>query len=462
VQGNLQALSVVAVYLVVMILLGVFTRERVQGTTDFLVAGRRLGTLMTAATLAALQLGAGVTLGGAEMAAEHGFWPGTWFGIGAGGGLVLAGWLVGPRMHKSVGFVPMDFFADRYGDSKRIRLWAWLSNIPSLLGILVIQLMAAGSVLAGFGVPRPLAVAISAIVVLLYSVISGMWGGVATDLVQLLLKAVAIPLVAALAGSKAGLTPSRLVATAFIPHGMGTRAAYIILPFLFSISVSYDAFMRFQCARSGEAARRGAIGGGVVVIAVGAGAACIGVSGRALFPSAPAGEVFGLVMRGLLSPVLAGLLLSAVLAAAMSTANSLVMSLAGTFTRDFYNQVLHPDRALEDLPKATPIARAVVVGSLVVAAVLGIQKTGILSTMILFNVPYMGSMLVPLLGGALWRGATRRGASWAIAVGAAGGAATFVVGIAGLESRFFPVDLGLMTVWAASLVAFVVGSLGDA
>src|SRR5262245_12737318 len=111
-----------------MVLLGVVTRERVHRTSDFLVAGRTLGTLMTAASLAARQIGAGVILGGTEMAAQYGFWAGTWFGVGAGGGLILAGWLVGPRLHRTVGFVPMDFFADRYGESKRIRLWAWISN----------------------------------------------------------------------------------------------------------------------------------------------------------------------------------------------------------------------------------------------------------------------------------------------------------------------------------------------
>jgi SSS family solute:Na+ symporter len=458
VSGHTQTLVVVGIYLTLMVAIGVATRERVHRASDFLIAGRKLGAIMTAASLAALQIGAGVVLGGAEMAAQHGFWPGTWFGIGAGAGLILAGWLVGPRLHRSMGFVPMDFFAHRYGESRRVRLWAWVSNIPSLLGILVVQLMAAGSVMTSFGVPRPLGVMIAALVVLLYSALSGMWGSVATDVVQLALKVVSLPVVAVLAGAKARLDPAATLSSALVPPGMGARAAYIILPFLFSISVSYDAFMRFQCARTPEAARRGAIGGGVVILFASAATAWIGTAGRVLFPSVEPGAVFGRVMQDLLPPVLAGVVLSAVLAAAMSCANSLAMSLAGTFTRDFYNSVLNPGVALDDLPRATLLARAVVVGSLIVAALLAIQQSGILTTMILFNVPYMASMLVPLLGGALWPRANARGARWAIAVGAAGGGAVFVVGIAGLEKSLFPVDLGLMAVWGASLFAFVVGS----
>lgn len=45
--------------------------------------------------------------------------------------------------------VPLDYFAKRYGDSKGIRFWAWISNVPSLLGIFIAQLLACGGILAG-------------------------------------------------------------------------------------------------------------------------------------------------------------------------------------------------------------------------------------------------------------------------------------------------------------------------
>ena len=38
---------------------------------------------------------------------------------------------------------------------------------------------------------------------------------------------------------------------------MGSRAVFLITPFLFSISVSYDAFIRYQSARTARIAQVG-------------------------------------------------------------------------------------------------------------------------------------------------------------------------------------------------------------
>jgi SSS family solute:Na+ symporter len=137
---------VVITYLSALIALGVFMSKRVALASDFLVAGRKLGLPLTTATLAAVQLGAGVILGGSAMAAQFGVWPGVWYGFGCGGGLILAGLLVAPKMRKEGGYVPLDFFGSKYGERKWVRIWGWASNIPSLLGIFVAQLMAAGSI----------------------------------------------------------------------------------------------------------------------------------------------------------------------------------------------------------------------------------------------------------------------------------------------------------------------------
>ena len=106
-------LSVVVIYLAGTAVLGIILKKRVKSASDFLIAGRNLGLWLTTATLAAIQLGAGVILGGAELGAEAGLWPGTWYGIGCGGGLILAGLLVASKLRRRGGFVPLDFFGER-------------------------------------------------------------------------------------------------------------------------------------------------------------------------------------------------------------------------------------------------------------------------------------------------------------------------------------------------------------
>lgn len=172
---------VVIGYLLTLIGLGIYMSRRVASASDFLIAGRKLGLALTTATLAALQLGAGIILGGAALAAEFGVWPGVWYGIGCGGGLILAGLLVASKMREHGGYVPLDFFGSRYGERRWVRVWGWLSNIPSLLGIFVAQLMAAGSIMMIFGFDYVHGIIIVAVAITLYSAVGGMWGVVGED-----------------------------------------------------------------------------------------------------------------------------------------------------------------------------------------------------------------------------------------------------------------------------------------
>ncbi len=190
---------VVIFYLGLSLLVGVFLSRRVKKTSDFLIAGRKLGLLLTTATLSAVQIGAGVILGGAEMGAGKGMWPGLWYGLGCGGGLILAGILVAARLRERGGVVPLDFFAVRYGERRWERVWGWLSNIPSLLGILVAQLLAAGSILSLFGLDFHLGLLLIGAVLLFYSVMGGMWGVVMVDFIQVSIIVLSIPAVALVA-----------------------------------------------------------------------------------------------------------------------------------------------------------------------------------------------------------------------------------------------------------------------
>jgi len=455
---------VVIVYLLALIALGVYMSRRVASASDFLVAGRKLGLALTTATLAALQLGAGIILGGAAMAAEFGVWPGVWYGIGCGGGLILAGLLVAAKMREHGGYVPLDFFASRYGERKWVRVWGWLSNIPSLLGIFVAQLMAAGSIMMIFGFEYTQGIIIVAVAIMLYSAVGGMWGVVAVDFVQLGTIVLGIPLVAAVAlwnlgdvAASGGL--GAVLSTPFIPTGMGSRAIFLIVPFLLSISVSYDAFMRYQSAKSAAVAKWGCILAGLIVIALSLCVGVIGAVGRILYPGVGHQEVLPHTIGTLLHPVVAGLVVSALLAAVMSSSNCLLISLSGCFTRDLYNKVFNPEVRLDELRYTKTLSRAVIAVSAIAGILMASRAGGILDTIIIFNYPYMGSMLVPLLGGVLFARATAKGAVAAIFVGGTIGVVSFLAGIPGRMHGLFNVDLGLLVAYTASAVVFVAVSL---
>ncbi|HUU33445.1 MAG TPA: hypothetical protein VMW48_05240, partial [Vicinamibacterales bacterium] len=214
-------IGIVSLYLLGTLVAGALLSTKIKRISDYLVAGRSLGLALCTASLAAVQIGAGVVLGGAETGAQSGLWPGVWYGLGCGGGLILGGLFAAEKMRSSNGVVPIDYFALRYGEHRGVRTWAWLSNIPSLLGIFAAQMMAAGSVLSGaLGVSFQTAVLIVAGVIFVSNVLSGMWGVVFADFFQVSVIMIGVPLTAlATLGHIDTATTWQVLSTPFIPTG---------------------------------------------------------------------------------------------------------------------------------------------------------------------------------------------------------------------------------------------------
>lgn len=461
---NTIIVIICVLYFFTMVGTGIFASRKNKKTSDFLVAGRKLNVFMTAITLAAVQIGVGIVLSSATNGYNMGVWPGIYYSIGCGGGLILAGLLTTKKLREQEGYVPLDYFAERYGDSKGVRLWAWISNVPSLLGIFIAQLLACGGILAGFGIPFKWGVVITAVVILIYCTVGGMWGVVLTDVIQTGVIVIGIPILfiaVIYQYINGGGSLSAIYATPFIPQGMGTKFIYLVLPFLLSISVSYDAYSRIQSAKDAKTARLGCIIGGVLVIIVGTLCSSIGAAAVSLFPGVTDG-IFTIAATGVLPPVLAGIVIAAILSAAMSSANCVILSMGASFSRDFYNKFLHPEvDNLDDLPKSKKVSQAAVFLGSIVGIIFAFNMTDILDAMIIFNYPYMGSLLIPLLGGLLWKGATRKGAFAAAFGGGIIGVGAFLCGIPGPLNGLMNTDLALMFAYLVSAIMLVIVSLAD-
>jgi SSS family solute:Na+ symporter len=172
----------------------------------------------------------------------------------------------------------------------------------------------------------------------------------------------------------------------------------------------------------------------------------------------PDDQVLPHTIQSLLHPVAAGLVVAALLAAVMSSSNCLLISLSGCFTRDLYNKVFKPKVALDELPHTKILSRTVIVFMASVGILIALNAEGILDTIIIFNYPYMGSMLVPLLGAVLFPRATTKGAIAGMVVGGVIGVGSFIAGVPG-RAGLFNIDLGLFIAYTASAIVFVSVSL---
>ena len=380
-------------------------------------------------------------------------------GVGCGLGCILAGIFIAPRMRDVQAVVPMDYFEARFGSYKIMRFWAWLSNVPSLLGIFVAQLLACGSILQAFGIPFWIGVVVCAVIILIYASMGGMWSVVVGDTINIAVIMIGIPVAAIVALTKLGATGVNPITTVFltpiIPQGLLSKCIYAVAPMLVSIGVSYDAFLRYQSAKDVHAARWGCIWGGIITMFVGTMASAIGVSGNLLNPGAEAGSIFASTVSSTMSPIFAGIVVTAVLAAAMSSGNGLLICLGASFSRDFYNKILHPDKEMDDLPKTKTIAQVTIVLACLVGIFFAFKMTNVLDAIILFNYPYMGSMLVPLYGSLLYKNATIKGCFCGMIGGAIVGTVCFLAGIPSPIQGLFNPDMGLFLAYAVALILMV-------
>jgi solute:Na+ symporter, SSS family len=346
-------------YFLILIIAGVYSSAKNKKTSDYLLAGRRLNLPMTIATLSAVQIGAGIILDGSANGAKMGVWPGMWYALGCGGGLILAGLFVVGRLRQKDGFVPLDFYESRYGKNKWVRIWTWMSNVPSLFGIFIAQLLACGSILSGFGIPFSTGVIACAMVILIYSTIGGMWGIVMTDIIQTSIIIISLPVLTIasiiMLYSK-GYTIGSIYATPFIPAGTFIKFIYLVVPFLIAISVSYDAYIRYQSAKDANTAKWGCVIAGVVVIFIGILTSTVGAVGAIIYPDKKEG-IFSFMIMQSLNPFLAGIVIAAILGASMSSASGLLVAMGATFSRDLHNRFLHPEATLDEMLYSKIISR---------------------------------------------------------------------------------------------------------
>lgn len=454
-------LGVTAVYMLVLIGAGFIGKKKAKKVSDFLVCGRNLGIIMTANTIAATQIGAGIVVGGATTGGQLGVWPGMYYALGCGVGCIVAGIFIAGKMRAANAVVPMDYFEKRFGTNKAIRGWAWLSNVPSLLGIFVAQLLACGSILEAFGIPFWVGVVVCAVVIMIYSSMGGMWSVAIGDSIQIVIIMIFIPVSAILALVALGNTGvpaiSTVFATPFIPHGLFSKFIYMISPMLVSIAVSYDSFMRYQSARSVETAKWGCIFGGILTIIIGTFASSIGATGIQLFPDHGDG-IFAYTIAQTSPLIIAALVIVAVLAAAMSSGNGLLICMSASFSKDLYNGVFHPDKSLEELPQSKTIARWTIIIACILGTLITFKLTNILDAIILFNYPYMGSMLVPLYAALMSKNATRKGCYVAMVFGAVIGIVCFLGGLGILPLN---ADMGLFAAYIVSVIVMMIVSTSD-
>jgi SSS family solute:Na+ symporter len=309
--------------------------------------------------------------------------------------------------------------------------------------------------------PRVPSIILGGAVVVTYSVLGGMWSITLTDFVQFLIQTVGIflvllPIVLSETGGFTRLTevlPAE--ATSLTGIGAGTIVTYFVI-YTFGLLIGQDIWQRVFTARSPGVARWAGAVAGVYCLLYGVAGAVVGMAASVIVPGLEErDDAFAAVVDATMPAVLAGLVLAAALAAVMSTASGALIATATVFSQDIV-QRLRGQAPVADGDDAHLRSNRLYVaafGLLVIAISCALQDV-VAALTVAYDI-LVGGLLVPILGGLIWRRGTNVGALLAMGVGTLATLVTMAV-VGDLYANE-PIYVGL----AAGLVVFVVGSLAS-
>ena len=364
----LYMIATIAVYLVGMILVGVFLSKKNETTADFYLGGRKMGPFVTAMSAEASDMSSYLLMGLPGLAYLSGCCEVGWTAIGLAVGTYLNWLIVARRLRRyssNLGAITLpDFFSRRFHDRSN------LLNAISALIILIffVPYTASGFAACGklfhslFGADYMTAMILSALVIVGYTITGGFFAVSTTDLIQSIVMTVALISVLGYGVISAGGWNAVMENAASLPGYLSLSAShdpvsgaaqpYSLISILSTLAWGLGYFgmphilLRFMAIRDEKElvlSRR--IATFWVVIAMGV-AVLIGIvglgmtaAGRVEFLAGSGSEtiivrIAELISRhGVAAALLAGLVLAGILAATMSTADSQMLAAASTSCR---------------------------------------------------------------------------------------------------------------------------------
>ncbi|ANZ38903.1 sodium:solute symporter [Lentzea guizhouensis] len=440
--------AVIAAYVLGMIGMGWWGMRRATSKSEYLVAGRRLGFAMYSGTMSAVVLGGASTIGGVGLGYKFGI-SGAWMVFAIGLGILLLSALFARRIVRLKVYTVSQMLDLRYGGSSSMVsgtvMWAYtlMLTVTSTIAYSTIFTVL-------FGLPKSVGVIIGGGIVVLYSVLGGMWSITLTDIVQFVVKTIGIlflllPISLSAAGGFDGIK-ERLNDPAVFDVGtigVSTIITYLLI-YVFGLLIGQDIWQRVFTAKSPQVATWGGITSGLYCLVYAVAGAVIGTAGKALYPDiANSDEAFATIVENLLPTGVRGLVLAAALAAMMSTSSGALIACATVASTDIWKRGakgdVHSNRMFTLVLGIVAIGIAVALNDVVAALTVA------------YNI-LVGGLLVAILGGLVWKRGTQAGAMTSMAAGSLTAIAFMVLDGVLADSPIY-YSLG------ASLVTYVVVSL---
>ncbi|MET7481030.1 sodium:solute symporter, partial [Streptomyces sp. NPDC005648] len=238
----------------------------------------------------------------------------------------------------------------------------------------------------------------------------------------------------------------------FDPLGIGGETIFTyVLIYTFGMLIGQDIWQRVFTARGDSTAKWGGTVAGTYCLVYALAGAVIGTAAKVLYPKlAGPDDAFATIVKDELPVGVRGLVLAAALAAVMSTSSGALIACATVANNDIWSRLRGRTVSGDHDEVRGNRAFILVMGVGVICTAIALNNV-VEALTVAYNL-LVGGLLVPILGGLLWKRGTAQGALAAVAVGG--------LAVIGLMAGYGilanePVYYGLLS----SLVAYVAVSL---
>ena len=453
-EGSLQILIAMVCYMAVVIGIGIYFAKRSnQSSEDYFLGGRSLGPWVTAMSAEASDMSGWLLMGLPGVAYWCGLSDAAWTSIGLALGTYINWLLVAKRLRRysavaGDAITLPDFFSNRFHEKKKVIMTL------SALFILIFFTVYASScfVTCGklfstlFGASYQSMIIAGAVFVVIYTFLGGFLAESASDFMQAVVMIFALTVILitgtlAAGGLQAVVNNAKDIPGFFTFFGIaspsvdasgvqqvangapvfGEAGSYGLLTIISTLSWGLGYFgmpqvlLRFMAIRkTDELVRARRIATVWVVISLTA-AVLIGLMGRAMFPvhetlntASGAENVFIVLSRHLLPPLLAGLVMAGILAATISSSDSYLLIAASAVSLNIFKGILKKDASDKQV---MTMSRVILLLIAVVGVIIAMDENSVIFTIVSFAWAGFGAVFGPIMLFSLfWKRTTQAGA----------------------------------------------------
>ena len=478
-------MTTIALYLLMMIVIGFACSNKNKDSADFYLGGRKLGPLVTAMSAEASDMSGWLLMGLPAVALMGGLAEASWTAIGLAIGTYINWLIVAKRLRvysqRLNAFTLPDFFAKRFGDNGHI-----LTLIAAIIiAIFFIPYTASGFAACGklfsgfFGMDYTLAMILSAAVIVIYCTLGGFLAASTTDFVQSIIMTIALFVVVGFGEGIAGgfntVFANVKGLDGFLDLCKGfnvasnTTGSYGALPVASTLAWGLGYFgmphilLRFMAIEDKDKLKTSRRVASVWVVISMAVAVIIGVIGYTLmkngvvgpYESASAAETIivdiskFLSTYGFVPAITAGIILAGILASTMSTADSQLLAASSSISQNLLAEVFNIKMSKKTL---FIVARVSVILISVIAIFLALDPTSSVFTIVSFAWAGFGATFGPLMLAALfWKRANK----WGALAGMLSGGITVFVWKFVIRTTFADTVLNIYELLPAFIVACI-------